>query len=161
VYQPVKKQLVTHENFKELIGVETHKFIEYKILVGDKSDNISGISGIGQSTALQLLNSFDSILDAIEAIKNGFEIQTMVKNKILSIDPKELKRLYNLMSLETDRFGARAIAYKHLTSSSATIPMNKRVLFNLGVLIGKYKNLDLQKLNNVIYNRENIIINRW
>lgn len=45
-------------------GVPPHRVADYKALVGDTSDNISGVPGIGQKTAVKLLSEFDGI-DAI------------------------------------------------------------------------------------------------
>ncbi|MEN8613941.1 DNA polymerase I [Dehalogenimonas sp. THU2] len=45
-------------------GVPPHRVADYKALVGDASDNIAGVPGIGQKTAVKLLTEFDGI-DAI------------------------------------------------------------------------------------------------
>lgn len=59
VYQPIKKQMVTKDNFKELIGVPSETFVYYKALIGDKSDNIKGIGGVGEGTAPKILSQID------------------------------------------------------------------------------------------------------
>lgn len=45
-------------------GLEPHQLIDYKALVGDPSDNIPGVKGIGEKTAIQLLQQYG----ALEAI---------------------------------------------------------------------------------------------
>ena len=50
----------------ELFGVKPEQVVDYKALVGDKSDNIPGVAGIGEKTASSLLNTFGS-LDGIYA----------------------------------------------------------------------------------------------
>lgn len=42
-------------------GVAPHQFIDYLALVGDASDNIPGVKGIGPKTAVQLLTQFESL----------------------------------------------------------------------------------------------------
>jgi DNA polymerase-1 len=50
VYLPTKKKMYTPENLLEETGIWCENFILYKALLGDKSDNISGIKGIGKKT---------------------------------------------------------------------------------------------------------------
>ena len=44
--------------FEEQWGFAAEQFVDYKALVGDKSDNIPGVSGIGEKTATELLQKF-------------------------------------------------------------------------------------------------------
>ncbi|MBE7079757.1 MAG: DNA polymerase I [Clostridiales bacterium] len=54
------------ENFKDEIGLEPLQIIEQKALMGDKSDNIPGIAGVGEKSALGLLQKYHD-LDGIYA----------------------------------------------------------------------------------------------
>lgn len=54
VYSPVKKKIYTKKLVLEEYGVTSTNFINYKVLMGDKSDNIPGISGLGPVKALKL-----------------------------------------------------------------------------------------------------------
>lgn len=49
------------EDVKEYLGVRPDQVVDYKALVGDKSDNIPGVVGIGQKTAISLLDSYDDL----------------------------------------------------------------------------------------------------
>jgi DNA polymerase-1 len=51
---------------KEKLGVNPNQVVDYKALCGDKSDNIPGVKGIGEKTAVNLLASYGS-LDGIYA----------------------------------------------------------------------------------------------
>lgn len=65
VYAPVKKLVVTEENFSEVSSPKTssgvpivfprERFLDYRTLIGDPSDNISGIPGMGELSAARLL----------------------------------------------------------------------------------------------------------
>ncbi len=54
------------ENFRDEIGLEPLQIIEEKALMGDKSDNIPGIAGVGEKSALTLLQKYHN-LDGIYA----------------------------------------------------------------------------------------------
>ncbi|WP_148662808.1 DNA polymerase I [Scytonema hofmannii] len=49
------------EQVKEKLGIEPSQVVDYKALCGDKSDNIPGVRGIGEKTAVQLLKDFGSL----------------------------------------------------------------------------------------------------
>lgn len=62
----------TPDYLKEKMGLEPEQIIELKALMGDSSDNIPGVPGIGEKTALKLLNEYktvDNIFTHIHEIK--------------------------------------------------------------------------------------------
>ena len=61
---------------KEEYGLKPYQIIDYKALAGDKSDNIKGVEGIGDKTAVKLLNDYDScegIYENIDKIKGKLQ----------------------------------------------------------------------------------------
>lgn len=61
------------ENFENEIGLPPRAIIDLKSLMGDKSDNIPGVAGIGETSAKKLLNEFgtlDSIYENIDGISS-------------------------------------------------------------------------------------------
>jgi DNA polymerase-1 len=67
------------EQVKEKLGITPAQVVDYKALCGDKSDNIPGIKGIGDKTAVNLLNEYGS-LDEIYASLD--KIKGAVKTKL-------------------------------------------------------------------------------
>ncbi|MFW5931587.1 MAG: DNA polymerase I [Desulfohalobiaceae bacterium] len=55
------EKVITLADFQAKQGISPAKWPDYQALVGDKSDNIPGVPGIGPKTALQLLQSFPSL----------------------------------------------------------------------------------------------------
>ncbi len=58
--------------FRERFKLEPHQFIDFKALVGDSSDNIPGVAGVGDKTAIQLLTTYgtlDGIYHHLDEIK--------------------------------------------------------------------------------------------
>ncbi len=53
--------MLTPDNLKENYGVEAHQVCDLKALMGDSSDNIPGVQGVGEKTALGLIEKYSSI----------------------------------------------------------------------------------------------------
>lgn len=68
------------ESFKVDWGFEPIRMIDYKALAGDPSDNIPGVKGIGDKTAINLLKQYDTIEDIYDHID---EIKGKTKEKLL------------------------------------------------------------------------------
>lgn len=51
----------TPEFMKEKMGIEPNQIIDLKALMGDSSDNIPGVPGVGEKTAVKLLTQFDTL----------------------------------------------------------------------------------------------------
>lgn len=65
-------EIYTVENIKDKYGVLANQVVDFKALVGDSSDNIPGVRGIGEKTAIKLLEEFkdiESIYNNLDKIK--------------------------------------------------------------------------------------------
>src|SRR5216110_1883517 len=60
----VEEHWVDQANASERLGVPPERVVDYLALVGDSSDNVPGVKGVGEKTALELLKTFGD-LDAI------------------------------------------------------------------------------------------------
>lgn len=58
---PVEEVLVDPSNAEERFGVAPERVVDYLALVGDSSDNVPGVKGIGDKTARALLSEFGSL----------------------------------------------------------------------------------------------------
>ncbi len=67
------------KRINEEYGIEPKQFIEVKALMGDKSDNIPGIDGIGEKTALKLVQQYGSIENVFNNIN---EIKGKLREKL-------------------------------------------------------------------------------
>ena len=93
--------IMTPEKVQEEWGFEPLKIIDYKGLRGDSSDNLPGIPGIGEKTAVKLIQeygSFDNIVANAnnitgkvgEAIKNNAEIGRISRDLAISLTDLDL-----------------------------------------------------------------------
>ncbi len=67
-------ELYSPESFTAKYGLDVSQFLDLKALKGDSSDNIPGVPGIGEKTAIQLLQEYetlDGIYDNIVLIKDS------------------------------------------------------------------------------------------
>lgn len=65
-------ELFNEESFKDKYGVDAHQWIDVKALKGDSSDNIPGVGGIGEKTALDLIHQYktlDGVYENIDLLK--------------------------------------------------------------------------------------------
>ncbi len=72
VYDSMKEIIHTEESIQEKFGISPSQIVDMMGLMGDSSDNIPGVSGIGKKTAMQLIQTFGSIenlLNHIEDVK--------------------------------------------------------------------------------------------
>lgn len=63
-------QEIGREDVKAKMGVFPEQVIDYKALRGDASDNISGVAGIGEKTAIKLLEEFGSLENIFYNLEN-------------------------------------------------------------------------------------------
>ncbi|ABP67573.1 DNA polymerase I [Caldicellulosiruptor saccharolyticus DSM 8903] len=69
-FDKTTEDLYTVENVKEKYGVFAHQVVDYKALVGDASDNIPGVKGIGGKTAIKLLEEYQTLENIYQNLKN-------------------------------------------------------------------------------------------
>lgn len=73
----------THENFLEKKGIVPKQVIDMKALMGDSADNYPGVKGIGEKTALKLVQEYetiDNMLENIDRLPKG--VQAKIKANI-------------------------------------------------------------------------------
>ena len=73
--------LYTEEKFREEYGFEPKKMVDLKALMGDSSDNIPGVAGVGPKTATELLLKFGS-LDGVYANLEDASIRPKLREKL-------------------------------------------------------------------------------
>jgi 5'-3' exonuclease len=130
VWRPVEKKYYTPVEVLSRFGVPSHNFIHYKIFMGDGSDNIKGINGVGIKT---LQSKFPLILeDRIISLEELIEYCKVRKDEhrvYKSVLEKEdtLKLNWDLMSLEDLDISAN---YKSMIREMASQPISNLDTFN-------------------------------
>lgn len=72
---------LTNENFKDEVGLVPSQIIDLKALMGDKSDNIPGVAGVGEKSATGLLTKYfdvDGVYEHIDEIGGALHDKLVV-----------------------------------------------------------------------------------
>ena len=117
VYRPAEKEFYTKEMIKNQFGVLAENFILYKTLLGDQSDKVEGVKGLGQKgiakkfpELLERPLSFDDLMDIAESklkehvvyarvlhdkarLKNNFKIMDLGKPLVDEVEKQYLEEL--------------------------------------------------------------------
>lgn len=94
--------------FIEDYGIKPIELIDLKALMGDSSDNISGVKGIGEKTATQLIKDYHTIEELYSALESGAVIATksvLAKLEAGKADAEQSKWLATIVKnapIETD-----------------------------------------------------------
>ena len=100
IFDPLKKKEINEAGCIEKFGVHPKYFKDFQALVGDSSDNIPGVKGVGVKTAAKLINEYHTLENIYEHID---KIKGALKKKL--IEGKENAFLSRkLVTLKTDLF---------------------------------------------------------
>ena len=100
IFDPIKKKEIGIKECQEKFGVHPKDFRDFQALVGDSSDNIPGVKGIGVKTAAKLINEYHTLENIYENID---KIKGAVQKRL--IEGKENAFLSRkLVTLKTDLF---------------------------------------------------------
>jgi DNA polymerase-1 len=132
VWHPVQERLLDEAGVTEFFGVPPERVIDVLALMGDSSDNIPGVRGIGEKTAKELVTTFGS-LDAIyarldeikgkrrETLANGREealrsrtLATVLCDRPLPSPPGKLLEHFRIRPLTGEGTGALAAFYDEM-----------------------------------------------
>ncbi|MBA5867904.1 MAG: DNA polymerase I [Nitrospira sp. CR1.3] len=89
IYDPVKNKWSGEAECRERFGVEPARVVEVMGLMGDSTDNIPGVKGIGEKTATKLIAQFGTIEELLRRV----EEVTPPRTKAMLIEQAENARL--------------------------------------------------------------------
>lgn len=88
------------ESFFETYGFAPAQIVDLKALMGDTSDNIKGVAGIGEKTATELVRRFGTVVSIYEKL-DELEVSASVKKK-LEAGRESAFESYDLATIRTD-----------------------------------------------------------
>ena len=103
IFDPIKNKILNLDDVKNKFGVEPNMIIDVQALVGDPSDNVPGVPGIGVKTAAELINHYktlENLLNKVEEIKQNKKRESIILNKEKAILSKKLVTLKHDVSVK-------------------------------------------------------------
>lgn len=97
-------EIYDKDKIMEEYGIEPAKFIELKGLMGDKSDNIPGVPGIGEKTGLKLIKEYETIENIYKNINqiSGKKLkENLIENETLAYLSRKLGEIITNVPLDT------------------------------------------------------------
>ncbi len=88
--------MYTEDNFMDLMNIKSSQMTDYKGLIGDSSDNLPGVTGVGEKTAQALLleyGTLENILNDVDNIKGKLG-EHLKEDKDVAVMCKKLATLY-------------------------------------------------------------------
>ncbi len=78
---PMKNKFIGPDEVVDKFGVAPNRVVDVQALLGDSTDNVPGIKGIGEAPAAQLINEFGSLDELFEAAKDPEAVKAMATGK--------------------------------------------------------------------------------
>ena len=90
---------LTIEGFRERYGLEPAQFVDVLALMGDASDNVPGVPGIGEKTAIDLVQGFGSVEALLDRVD---EVKGKKAREGLQANPDKARLSKELVTIKTD-----------------------------------------------------------
>jgi DNA polymerase-1 len=103
LYDTMKDKRVNEAGVVERFGVKPDQITDFLALMGDSSDNIPGVAGIGEKTAAELIKQFGSLENLyarIDEIKQAKRKETLIKEKEIAFLSRELATVHTEVPIE-------------------------------------------------------------
>ena len=145
MYDTMKDKQIGIPEVIEKFGVPPDKVIEVQALIGDSTDNVPGVPGIGVKTAAQLIGEYgdlETLLKRAGEIKQDKRRQTLIDNAELARISKRLVTLDQNVALEVpvEELAVHEPDYKHLVAFLKAMEFNtltRRVAEKSGIEAGE------------------------
>jgi len=128
IINPITMEIMNKKAVKKKFDVYPKNIIDYLALVGDKSDNIPGVPGVGSKTASRLINKFGNVEDIIDRLdlipgKVGESIK-------INLDQLKLSKILATIKCDVEiSFGLKDLV-KHKSKQEDLIKIYKRLELN-------------------------------
>lgn len=123
-------EVYTPEHVAEVYdGLKPEQIIDLKGLMGDKSDNIPGVPGVGEKTAVKLLKehgSVENVIENLDQVTAKKLNENLSNNKDIALLSKELATIYREMTFD---FNLESLKFKN-EDSEEKYDLFKEMEFN-------------------------------
>jgi len=142
------KSIYTKKDFIRQFGIPPQRYRDVMSLYGCPGDSVGGLPGIGEATALELIQTFGNLKGVLKKFKKG-----TLKPKVMEILRKDRKNKFEIVK-ETRKlislYGKSKALQKEMITDRLNNPIFKHVLYSLKAL----------KFNSLIGKEELIVIKK-
>jgi len=147
LYRPMEKEYYTPDTIRKKFGCLSKNFILYKTLLGDNSDKISGVKGLGTKG---IYKKFPELQDQELTLDDIFDISIrkfkdhVIYSRILQ-DENKLRTSYKIMDLNTPFIDSKQIEYLNNLIDQDIPKLNSEMFiqfYNEDQLGGMIRNLE-------------------
>ena len=133
IFDPMKYKFIKEGDVLEKFGVKASQIVDYLAIVGDSSDNIPGVAGIGEKGAVELLSAFETLEDIYE------NLESVAKPKLKNALEKSKEMAFLSKQLASLKFDVTVEDVKHFERKSFDKPTLFAFLkkYNLHSIIAK------------------------
>lgn len=86
VLNSVLDSYVTWDNFVEITGVSYTNYLDYRLMVGDSSDNLMGVKGIGPKLGAAILEAYESLDAALADVDGEWKASKLAHTRLAAAD---------------------------------------------------------------------------
>jgi len=147
VYRPMEKEFYTEETIREKFNMSPQNFIIYKTLMGDNSDKVKGVKGLGEKKLYKLFPELQekdlSLDDVYDICESKFKEHVIYSRIIQGID--DLEKNYKIMDLSNPMIDENDKNYLNKVVESKEInyiPDQFISMYNEDKLGGMIRNLE-------------------
>lgn len=101
VYRPIEKDYYTTDTVIEKFGISAANFILYKVLMGDASDKVAGVKGLGEKKLMKLFPELSQRILTLQDILDISEVklkENIIYARVLDMQD-QLQKNYRIMNL--------------------------------------------------------------
>lgn len=156
MYDAMKNKMITAKEVEEKFFVTPNKVLDVLSLMGDASDNVAGVKGIGPKTAAELINQFGNLENIFT---NLDKIKQEKRRKILEEGIESAKLAKQLISLREDvelKISDDDLKVKNIEPSKLVSFLENQGFRSLVLRVQKEFNIS----ENIVKNSTNISKNR-
>ena len=155
VYRPIEKKFYTRDYFREKYNMLPENFIIYKTLMGDNSDKVRGVKGLGEKKLFKLFPELTkwevSWKDILDICEKKFKDHIIYARIIQEVD--QLEKNYKIMDLSNPMMDKNEKEYLDGFVNNKELKYNPKLftnLYNEDELGGMIRNLDFWLRENFI-----------
>ena len=156
--------MMDRDKFVETYGVEPIRMIDLKALMGDTSDNIPGVAGIGEKTAIKLISEYGSIENLYKNIENikGKMQEKLINDKDKCFKSFDLATIVKDVKLDFKLEDCKYTGINNLKLKSILEELEFKSLLNKYDLNGEVSNnkvvrdnsFEIKDINDIDYNKD-------